>query len=379
MKIILPPPGVPWSQPDFLPSKPGRDTCGYWDTREDDEDEAGKAIESSLQALRERVRVASTTWYVWTPEAPYGVPPAAVPALHPDLRGRERRRGRRLLVGAVVGVALAVLAPFVGLSAELMRGVMLCALLGTIFLALEGLYLVRPWRHNAAPSDNAFFCYFEYWLETTRYRTTSGLVTLLGIVYLGQLMMGPSAAWEEHGLRLAAARDGAWGRLGSAIWLHGHLPHLLINVVALVYLGRRLEALQGRLRLVGIFLLSGLAGSVATLVAGSDTKVYVGASGAISGCLSYLLLLGWQHRKALSYRFLWMLLLGCLAVGVTGAVLPAVNNSGHVGGAFGGVLCFAFFRGPLGSQRDRRAWTLFLIALALSAPLWVEAGLRALR
>ena len=52
-------------------------------------------------------------------------------------------------------------------------------------------------------------------------------------------------------------------RLASSMFLHGGAVHLLVNMITLVDLGRDCERFFGRTRFPVLYLLSGLAGSLA--------------------------------------------------------------------------------------------------------------------
>ncbi|MFJ5230228.1 rhomboid family intramembrane serine protease [Kitasatospora sp. NPDC088391] len=83
---------------------------------------------------------------------------------------------------------------------------------------------------------------------------------------------------------LAAGPD-EWYRLVSAMFMHAGLLHLVMNMFSLWVLGPQLERVLGRLRYLGLYLVSGVAGNaLAYLVTGADLQS-VGASGAIYGLM----------------------------------------------------------------------------------------------
>lgn len=101
---------------------------------------------------------------------------------------------------------------------------------------------------------------------------------------------------------------GEYWRLFTAIFLHIGFLHLAFNSYALYSLGPQVETLYGRNRFLMIYLLSGLAGSVASYVL--SASVSAGASGAIFGLVGaltvYLIrqrdILGRRGRRGLTCR-----------------------------------------------------------------------------
>src|SRR5690349_4411953 len=78
------------------------------------------------------------------------------------------------------------------------------------------------------------------------------------------------------------ALDGQWYRIFAAMFLHGHIAHLLFNMYALYSAGGAVESKTGTKKFLIIYLLSGVAAALASLYWGLFTIV-VGASGAIFG------------------------------------------------------------------------------------------------
>ena len=77
---------------------------------------------------------------------------------------------------------------------------------------------------------------------------------------------------------------GEYWRLMSATLLHGSLDHLVGNAIALFILGMVCEHAFGRGQFVVLYVASGLAGSLVSLMTSPGPSV--GASGAISGVRS---------------------------------------------------------------------------------------------
>src|ERR1700733_4850119 len=75
---------------------------------------------------------------------------------------------------------------------------------------------------------------------------------------------------------------GQWWRLGSSMFLHFGVLHIALNMVCL-YQARVVEQLFGRVEFLAIYLLAGLGGGIASLLASTGSIVSAGASGAVFG------------------------------------------------------------------------------------------------
>ncbi|XXM73746.1 rhomboid family intramembrane serine protease [Lysinibacillus sphaericus] len=130
--------------------------------------------------------------------------------------------------------------------------------------------------------------------------------------------------------------EGEWWRLITPIFLHIGLLHLLMNTLALYYLGSAVERIYGRFRFVFIYMLSGITGSFASYLFTSNLSA--GASGAIFGCFGALLYFGVLYPKiffrTMGFNIIAVILLN-LAFGFT---FPGIDNAGHLGGLAGGFL-----------------------------------------
>ena len=142
--------------------------------------------------------------------------------------------------------------------------------------------------------------------------------------------------WKEN----AKIDAGQYWRLLTPIVLHGSLTHLLFNSWALYALGTEAERIFGTLRFTAIYLIAGLAGSVASYVF-NPLAPSVGASGAIFGLFGALAafsyaarsLIGWEASKMQLGQMATLVVIN-LAFGF----LPGTNidNSAHIGGLVAG-------------------------------------------
>ncbi len=133
-------------------------------------------------------------------------------------------------------------------------------------------------------------------------------------------------------------------RLLTDMLAHDGIWHVGLNMLAVWMIGRSLEPLLGHVRFLLLYVLSGLAGSVAVALLAPGTFV-IGASGAVFGLLGALLVIG-RHIGANITGIL-------IIVGINLVIgfLPGFSISwqAHVGGLVAGALAGLIF------ARTRRA------------------------
>lgn len=125
-------------------------------------------------------------------------------------------------------------------------------------------------------------------------------------------------------------------RLFTAMFLHGGISHLLYNMFSLYIFGTRIEDYYGRIRFLIIYILSGLAGSIFSVL--FTQSVSVGASGAIFGLVGAIA--AWTYKSkgylgGLNSQTMAIYIL--VSVGF-GFVNGKVDNFGHLGGLLAGAL-----------------------------------------
>lgn len=141
--------------------------------------------------------------------------------------------------------------------------------------------------------------------------------------------------------------QGEYWRLLTPIFLHGSFEHLLFNSLALYLWGRYIEGLFGKVKYLGIYIIAGLTGSLASYI--MSPSVSVGASGAIFGLFGTLLYFRVRQRELYNKIF------GIQVVIIIGLNLfngftqSGIDNWGHIGGLIGGFLT-AYTVGLLGEN-----------------------------
>jgi membrane associated rhomboid family serine protease len=158
------------------------------------------------------------------------------------------------------------------------------------------------------------------------------------------------------------------------------ITHIAFNMYAVHLFGRPLEQLLGAGRLVALYVLSGLGGSVAVLYAalfgliGAATGVY-GASGAVFGILGASAVI--QRRLGIDIRYLVVLIVVNFALAF---IVPGIAWQAHVGGLVVGALtgwAFAANRGPRRRTRALAAGVgtgLALVVLAVAPAVVLAAA-----
>ena len=221
------------------------------------------------------------------------------------------------------------------------------------------------------------------WRRSARYRprtATGWIVAVTVAAYVIQLATG--GAFQRalqyspiYSLPSTGAPFEPWRMLTSAL-LHQPasprnvigLTHILFNMVALVMFGRPLEGVIGAGRLLAIYLIGALGGSVGVLYASFaglievNTAVY-GASGAVFAVLGAVAVV--QRRLGIDVRALAVLIGINLALGFA---VPGIAWQAHLGGLVVGALTGWVFITNRGPRRDVRArWIAVGIAVALVA------------
>lgn len=212
---------------------------------------------------------------------------------------------------------------------------------------------------------------------------TAGLVALNVLVFLVIAAAGGGWWHAVHGVQLdwganfaPATQDGQWWRLGSAMFIHFGVWHLVVNMWALWDIGRLLERLLGRWRFVAHYLGAGVCGNVLSLVVQGNRAVSGGASGAVFGLYGALLVFLWVERKQVEAgEFRW-LFGGALGFSVLmlalGWLMPGIDNAAHGGGLVAGMLWAGVLLQPWTAASPAAATRPWLAAMGLiTALVWL--------
>ncbi len=138
---------------------------------------------------------------------------------------------------------------------------------------------------------------------------------------------------------LIGVAHGEWYRLVTGGFVHANIIHLGMNMWALYVLGRLTEQLFGRSRMVLIYMVSLLAGSVGALLYAPDSLT-VGASGAIFGLMGAVLVVAKARGMAMrDTGLLWVLGINLvLTFGLSSYISVGAHIGGLIGGGIAGLL-----------------------------------------
>lgn len=130
--------------------------------------------------------------------------------------------------------------------------------------------------------------------------------------------------------------NGQYYRLITAMFLHGGLIHLALNMYALNSIGPLVEMYFGKVKYLIIYFISGILSSYFSYV--FSPSVSIGASGAIFGILGATLIIAYTNRKRGGKEFLNNIISVIGINLILGFSIPNVDNFGHIGGLIGGVI-----------------------------------------
>jgi membrane associated rhomboid family serine protease len=175
-------------------------------------------------------------------------------------------------------------------------------------------------------------------LGTSRAPVTYTLIAVNLAIYLltvaqGNGLSSPGGTlFDKMALYGQGVANGDWWRLVTTMFLHASVLHIAFNMFALWVIGRPVEQYLGTVRYLGLYLVSGLAGSAGALI--QTPGVTVGASGAIFGILGAMMVIEWQVTGSLAGQAATLIAINL----VISFAIPGISWGGHVGGLIGGIL-----------------------------------------
>ncbi|MDH7477907.1 MAG: rhomboid family intramembrane serine protease [Candidatus Bathyarchaeota archaeon] len=174
--------------------------------------------------------------------------------------------------------------------------------------------------------------------NSTKFMPTYIIIALNITIYAYTSVLSGSFLFTSHsvlrtyGQYNAFVLNGAYWQLFTSMFVHVSIMHILGNMFFLLIFGLRAEEIFSTPEYLLIYLLSGLAGNLLTLLFGPN-MISAGASGAIFGlfgaCTIYFRrAIGQSIMSALVYAFFLLML----------SAGPSVNFLAHFGGLAVGLL-----------------------------------------
>ena len=133
---------------------------------------------------------------------------------------------------------------------------------------------------------------------------------------------------------------GEWWRLLTAMFLHGGMTHILMNMFSLYLIGRGAEMYFDMKSYISIYLFSGLLGGLASLYIHPES-VGIGASGAIFGVFGALAGFFLAHKDKIATHSKAFMKDFAIIIGlnlVIGFSIESVDVSAHIGGLVVGFI-----------------------------------------
>jgi membrane associated rhomboid family serine protease len=196
---------------------------------------------------------------------------------------------------------------------------------------------------------------------------------------LGQFDLQQLITWGANVGSLTV--DGQWWRLLSAIFLHGNLLHILLNMWAFWNVGRLAERLYGNWAFLFLYFACGALASLAS-IAWDPRPVSIGASGAIFGIFGAFLAFLTRRRSevpAVVLRAHWPSTLAFVIFNLaSGALQAGIDNAAHVGGLLSGfALGWALARPLDAEQRTEFSFKEALAAVMLAGAAFMAGSWQA--
>ena len=204
------------------------------------------------------------------------------------------------------------------------------------------------------------------------------LIAVCTVVFVYEVTLGEAGVerlFQVYGVVPAAIMQGE-GLLSllTSIFLHGGWMHLIGNMLFLLIFGDNIEAVLGHIGYLFFYLVGGLVGSAAQILAGPGSEVpIVGASGAIAAVLGAYIVMFPRSRvralvflgvfftvtrvRAVIFLGVWIamqLLSGIASLGeAMRADVGGVGWFAHIGGFIFGLAVGALLRGRAGRLEYR--------------------------
>jgi membrane associated rhomboid family serine protease len=221
---------------------------------------------------------------------------------------------------------------------------------------------------------------FETWLHLQKAPITKIVLACISLAFVAQVIIDGSllsfeTTLQQAGLIKPAYRSGEYWRILTAPMLHGGILHFVMNALALLYLGKRMEVFARWPHVPAVFIFSALmAGETTSRLTDAAS---VGASGGLMGWLGFLLVFETLHTHLVPRSSRRMLLAAIFITALIGIIgYRFIDNAAHFGGLISGMIYAAIVfpksssvARPKSNLTDRIVGSASLAAVAFSAVL----------
>lgn len=212
------------------------------------------------------------------------------------------------------------------------------------------------------------------------------LLTIMSAKSIGDSPAFLAALIAYGGKLNSLINRGEWWRFVTPVFLHGSGLHLLMNMYGLWILGPFVERLYGSAKFVFFWVLTGVAGVVASYLTvrpgmqlnavsrflfKNVDSVSIGASGALFGLIGVLFVFGIKFRHELPDGFKRAFGTGMLPTILLnvfiGFAIPVIDNAAHLGGLVAGaaLALVVGYKRPHEPQRVTLFWHVLQVAALL--------------
>ncbi|MEA3455311.1 MAG: rhomboid family intramembrane serine protease [Campylobacterota bacterium] len=202
-----------------------------------------------------------------------------------------------------------------------------------------------------------------------RFRITYSLIGLnllfyaASILYTGSVVDMPAGGLVDLGAIYGPyVVGGEWWRLLTAMFLHGGMTHLLMNMFSLYIIGRPMELYFSTKSYLSLYFLTGIVGGLVSISVHPET-VSIGASGAIFGVFGALSGYFFAYRRELGEQAQQFMKDFALIIGINlviGFTIPNIDVSAHAGGLVSGLI-----GGLIVARHPERLW-VFVVGILLA-------------
>jgi rhomboid protease GluP len=132
--------------------------------------------------------------------------------------------------------------------------------------------------------------------------------------------------------------NGEYWRLFTPIFMHAGFAHMLFNSFSLVLFGPALEQMLGKTKFILIYLVTGIAANIATLILEPLTYTHVGSSGAIFGLFGFYISIIMFRKAMLSRENSQTIMTIAIIAVIMTFVQSNINITAHIFGMLAGFL-----------------------------------------